>query len=78
MKTNYLHVSYITSKGSGNFMYGDMLINITSNGTIRDLREYILRKIKEDNPNDTDRYQLPTILNITVLKKRMYRQLAGK
>lgn len=78
MKTNYLHVSYVTSKGSGNFLYGDMLINTTSNATIRDLRDYILRKITEDNPNNAYQYQLPTILNITVLKKRMYRQLAGK
>jgi hypothetical protein len=78
MKVTYLHVSYITTKGDGNFTYGDMLVNIKKNGNIKRLREYILETIKEENPKDSDKYQLPSILSMTVIKKKLYKQLVGK
>ena len=78
MRTTYLHVSYITSKGEGNFLYGDMLISTTPNVDIKGLREYILKSIKEKTPKDADKYQLPSILSITPLKKKLYRQLVGE
>lgn len=78
MKVTYLHVSYITSKGDGNFVYGDMLVSIKNNGNIKRLREYILEQIKKDNPEDADKYQTPSILSITVIKKKLYRQLVGE
>lgn len=78
MRTTYMHVSYITSKGDGNFMYGDMLVKVSQNGNIKRLREYILETIKEENPKDADKYKLPSILSMTVIKKRLYRQLVGE
>lgn len=78
MKTTYLHVSYITSKGDGNFVYGDMLVSTTPNANIKGLREYILKTLKEENPKDADNYQLPSILSMTPLKKKLYRQLVGE
>lgn len=72
-----MHVSYITSKGGGNFTYGDMLVKV-QRGTINRLREYILETIKEENPKEADKYQLPSILNMTVIKKKLYKQLVGK
>ena len=78
MKVTYLHVSYITSKGDGNFVYGDMLVNIKNNGNIKRLREYILEQIKKDSPEDADKYQMPSILSMTVIKKRLYEQLVGE
>lgn len=73
-----MHVSYITSKEDGNFTYGDMLVKVSQNGTIKRLREYILETIKEENPKDADKYQLPSILSMTVIKKRLYKQLVGE
>lgn len=73
-----MHVSYITTKGDGNFTYGDMLVNIKKNGNIKRLREYILETIKEENPENADKYQLPSILSMTVIKKKLYKQLVGK
>ena len=78
MRTIYLHVSYITSKGDGNFTYGDMLVSIKNNGNIKRLREYILEQIKKDSPEDADKYQTPSILSMTVIKKKLYRQLVGE
>lgn len=78
MKTIYLHVSYITTKGDGNFTYGDMLVSVKNRGDIKQLREYILKRIKDENPTDADKYQLPSILSITQLKKRLYKQLVGE
>lgn len=78
MKATYMHVSYITSKGDGNFTYGDMLVKVSHRGTIKRLREYILETIKEENPKEADKYQLPSILNMTVIKKKLYKQLVGK
>lgn len=76
MRTTYLHVSYVTSNDSGSIMHGDMLINIKSKANINDLREYILERFKEEK-NYKGVYQLPTILSITPLKKKLYRQLAN-
>lgn len=78
MKKKHLHVSYITSKRDGNFVYGDMLVSITPNANIKGLREYILKTIKEENPEDADKYQMPSILSMTVIKKKLYRQLVGE
>ncbi len=78
MRTTYMHVSYITSKGDGNFTYGDMLVRVSRNASIKGLREYILETIKEENPKDADKFKLPSILNMTVIKKKLYRQLVGE
>ena len=78
MRKTYMHVSYITSKGDGNFTYGDMLVKVSRNGTLKRLREYILETIKEENPKDADKFKLPSILSMTVIKKKLYKQLVGE
>ena len=78
MGKTYLHVSYITSKGDGGITYGDMLIQTTKNASMKGLREYILEEIKKDNPEYAEKYQLPAILSVTPIKKKLYMQLIGE
>ena len=76
MKPIYLHVSYITSKGDNNFTYGDICIQLKGPATMNNIRDYILGVVKEENPGIV--FQTPTILNMTVLKKKMYEMLTAK
>lgn len=78
MGKTYLHVSYVTSKVGGGITYGDMIIKTTQNASMKGLREYILGEINKDNPEDAEKYELPAILSITPIKKKLYMQLIGK
>ena len=77
-KKTYLHTSYITSKGGGNFIFGDLLLDVPKNASINDIRGYIMEEMKKEFIEDAERLQTPSLLSITVLKKRLYKQLSGK
>ena len=76
MKPIYLHVSYITSKGDNNFTYGDICLQLNKPVTITDIRGYLLDVLKEDKPGIV--FQIPTILSMTKLSRKMYKMLTAK
>ena len=76
MRPIYLHVSYITSKGDNNFTYGDICLQLNKPVTTTDIRGYILDVLKEEKPGIV--FQIPTILSMTKLSRKMYKMLTAK
>ena len=76
MKPIYLHVSYITSKGDNNFTYGDICLQLNKPVTTTDIRGYLLDVLKEEKPGIV--FQIPTILSMTKLSRKMYKMLTAK
>lgn len=72
-KRIFIHVGYMSSDGKSNHLTGHLFVELKEGNDANWLLNYLLAKIKEDNP-EID-YHVPTITSITEISPELWFQL---